>query len=365
MNTLLHAVALSLIEGVGSRNESRLLDHFGSATAVLEASPEALAAAGASPKLAASIALSDTLGRAGEILDRCAAGGVRVLMRGDAAYPNELLECADAPRLLYVRGGVDFNAGHWLSVVGTRSATLQGLQACEGLVRDLAVAFPDAVVVSGLAFGVDKAAHAAALKYRLRTVAVMAGWVDDIVPRSHYYLARQLLDAGGAIVSDRPPETVIDRGNFIARNRIIAGLSPATVVVESAARGGSLITADLADSYHKEVFAIAGRLEDAASEGTNALIRTNKAAMYQSVENIAQALGWKRTDRPPVPPERIAERLREALDKLPDTATFDLEEASERFDLELPQTASLLGQLCSLGLVERNNYKQYYKTSKR
>ena len=358
-----YSIALSLVPRVGSRNMRRLVAAFGSAEQVMRAGVERLTAAGASLRMAQEIAGGATLERAMGIVELCERTGVRVLTEGMADFPRAFAECPDAPCVLYVRGGVDFNSGKWLSVVGTRNATPNGMAAAGRVVRDVALLYPDAVIVSGLAFGIDKAAHSAALQNRIKTVAVMAGWVDDIVPRSHYYLARQLLDAGGAIVSDMPPGTVIDRGNFLSRNRLVAGLSEATIVVESAAKGGSLVTADIAASYDKELFALPGPIGEPMCEGTNMLIRSNKAILYQSVEDVALALGWKRT-APEAPGDRMAQlspRLQQAYADFPDGARLDVERLAELWSVPLWEASSIVGQLRARGLLAVDPYRCYYK----
>lgn len=355
-----YSIALSLVPRVGSKNMRRLLAAFGSAEAVMNAGAERLTEAGASPRVVQEIASGRSIPRAMSIIDICERTGVRVLTLGMPDFPRAFAECPDAPCLLYVRGGIDFNSGKWLSIVGTRNATPEGIAATGRVVRDLALLYPDTIVVSGLAFGIDKAAHCAALQYGLKTVAVMAGWVDDIVPRSHYYLARQILETGGAIVSDMPPGTVIDRGNFLSRNRLVAGLSDATVVVESAAKGGSLVTADIAVSYGKELFALPGAIDSPMSEGTNMLIRSNKAIMYQSAEDIALALGWKRAAAVP-PATALAPRLRQAYEDFPDGARLDAESLAELWNVPLWEASSIVGQLRAKGLLAADPYRCYYK----
>lgn len=340
----------------------RLLAAFGSAERVMGADVETLTGAGVSLRVAQEIASGETLSRAMGIIDLCERTGIRILTVGKPDFPRAFAECPDAPCVLYVRGAVDFNSGKWLSVVGTRNATSDGVVNTGRVVRDIALLFPDAVIVSGLAFGIDKAAHCAALQNRIKTVAVMAGWVDDIVPRSHYYLARQILDAGGAIVSDMPPGTVIDRGNFLSRNRLVAGLSEATVVVESAARGGSLVTADIAVSYNKELFALPGPIGVPTCEGTNMLIRSNKAIMYQSAEDVALALGW--TSAAPAEAARTATlppRLQQAYEAFPAGARLDAEGLAELWNVPLWEASSLVGQLRARGLLAADPYRCYYK----
>lgn len=358
------SIALSLVPGIGSRHMRRLLEAFGSAEAVREAGVEQLMEAGLPLRLAQAVASKESDGRAGSVLDLCEHTGVRVLTCDMPDFPRAFAECPDAPCVLYVRGDIDFNSGHWVSVVGTRNATPGGVAAAERVVRDLALRSSDTVIVSGLAFGIDKAAHVAALKYRIRTVAIMAGWVDDIVPRSHYYLARQILDAGGAIVSDMPPGTVIDRGNFLSRNRLVAGLSAATVVVESAARGGSLVTADIASGYHKELFALPGPIDAPTSEGTNMLIRSNKAILYQSAEDVWDALGWSgegAAAAAAVVRPVLTERQQRAYDAFPDGRRLDAETLAELWQVPLWEAASLVGQLRAKGVVAVDPYKCYYK----
>lgn len=360
-----HSIALSLVPGVGSKNMRRLLAGFGCAESVLRADLEQLTEAGASLRTAQAIVSGQSMARALSVIELCERTGVRILTGDMPEFPQAFAECPDAPCVLYVRGHIDFNSGRWLSVVGTRNATPEGLAATERVVRDIALPYPDTVIVSGLAFGIDKAAHAAALKYHAKTVAIMAGWVDDIVPRTHYYLARQILEAGGAIVSDMPPGTIIDRGNFLSRNRLVAGLSEATIVVESAAKGGSLVTADIASSYNKELFALPGPLGAAASEGTNMLIRSNKAIMYQSAEDVAQALGWKRPTAPSAAQaaamQNLTPRQQKAYDSFPDSTRLDMESVAELWDVPLWEASSLVGQLRAKGLIAADPYKCYYK----
>lgn len=363
---MLYTIALTLVEKVGPRTMCALLDGFGSARAVFEAPQDVLQSARLQPASVHSILSGNALARARGVIEHCERIGVRILTRSDPDFPRQLAECSDAPHLLYVRGAMtDFNRGQWISVVGTRNATPAGIESTTRMVRELAMNYPDAVVVSGLAFGIDKAAHVAALRFGIRTVAVMAGWVDDIVPRSHFYLARQIFDAGGAIVSDMPPGTVIERGNFLSRNRIVAGLSPLTVVVESAARGGSLITADLADSYGKVTVAMPGRPGDPSTEGTNMLIASNKAEIYRSVEQLADLAHWQRRAAEPQHVESALTRahplLQAMYSALPDGEHLSVDQIADLFAIPIHEASSRLLKLKSLRLVEIDSYRQYYK----
>ena len=209
----------------------------------------------------------------------------------DEAYPSRLRECEDAPIVMFFKGNTDFNRLHVINMVGTRRATEYGKRFCTDFVHDLSVLLPDALIVSGLAYGIDIHAHRAALADNMSTVAVLAHGLDRIYPSVHRKTAVDMLVNGG-LLTEFLSETTPDRHNFVSRNRIVAGMCDATIVVESAAKGGSLITADLADGYHRDCFAVPGRVTDAASIGCNRLIRDNKAALVQSAEEFVKTMGW-------------------------------------------------------------------------
>lgn len=209
----------------------------------------------------------------------------------DEAYPSRLRECEDAPIALFFKGHTDFNCLRVINMVGTRNATEYGKQFCVDFLRDLSSHYPDVLVVSGLAYGIDIHAHRAALANNLSTVAVLAHGLDRIYPYVHRKTAIDMLDNGG-LLTEFLTETNPDRHNFVSRNRIVAGMTDATIVVESASKGGSLITADLAIDYHRDCFAVPGRTTDSLSMGCNQLIRDNKAALIQSADDFMLAMGW-------------------------------------------------------------------------
>ncbi|MBR3101851.1 MAG: DNA-processing protein DprA [Muribaculaceae bacterium] len=218
---------------------------------------------------------------------------IRVTYFTDANYPARLLEAPDAPILLYSSGDCDLNAAHIISVVGTRHATPYGINFTQRLIADLAAALPGLVVVSGLAYGIDIAAHRACLHNQVPTVAVMARGLNHIYPAQHRNDAVAIVRQGGAIVTDYTSLDEIHRGNFLARNRIIAALSDCTVVVESATSGGALVTASLAASYNRDVFALPGRISDEFSSGCNRLIKSNRAALITGAEELIEAMQWE------------------------------------------------------------------------
>jgi len=218
--------------------------------------------------------------------------GIDVTYFTDAAYPRRLLEVPDAPVILYSLGHCDLESKHVVSVVGTRHATPYGLRFCENLVEDLAKALPDLVVVSGLAYGIDVTAHRTALKHNVPTVAVMARGLNHIYPTAHRPEAAAIVKRGGMLVTEYTCQEEVHKGNFLARNRIIAGLSDCTVIVESGIKGGALCTASLAMSYNRDVLAVPGRCGDEFSRGCNHLIRTNQAGLITSADDLMAAMGW-------------------------------------------------------------------------
>lgn len=210
----------------------------------------------------------------------------------DPTFPRRLLEASDAPCMIYSRGTCDLNSKHIISVVGTRHATQYGVSFCDTLMRDLASALPGTVVVSGLAYGIDIAAHRACLKHGLPTVAVMARGLNAIYPSLHRNDAVAIVRHGGTVLTDYLSSDEVHRGNFLARNRIIAALSDVTLIVESADHGGSLVTASLAQSYNREVMAVPGRASDEFSRGCNRIIRTNLAMSISSADELIEAMSW-------------------------------------------------------------------------
>lgn len=222
---------------------------------------------------------------------------IKITTYFDEDYPYRLKQSEDCPLLYFSKGQVIPDDRKYLSIVGTRNATLRGIEFCETLVHDLKERGHDVAIVSGLAFGIDIAAHKAAVKENLPTIGVLAHGLEQIYPAKHRDTATQMLEKG-AVISEFFSSMFPDKNNFIRRNRIIAGLSDATIVVESDIKGGSLVTADIANSYSRDVFAVPGRLGDKYSLGTNNLIKTNRASLLESVKDIEYLLGWDNKEVP-------------------------------------------------------------------
>ena len=219
--------------------------------------------------------------------------GIAATYFTDEAYPHRLLEAPDAPAMFFSLGQCDLESAHVISIVGTRHATQYGLKFCDNLIADLAQRLPDLVVVSGLAYGIDVAAHRAALKHGVPTVAVLPRGLNRIYPANHRNDAIAIAKSGGMLLTDYTSQDVVQKSNFLARNRIVAALSDCTVIVESAGSGGALVTASLAMSYNRDVMAVPGRCSDEYSAGCNKLIATNKAALITGADDLLAAMRWE------------------------------------------------------------------------
>lgn len=288
----LYSLALTKIPGLGLIGAHRLLETVGSATTIFkEADHLSELAPGCSERLKEALHCPDILRLCEGELKFAEKNQIRCLTFQDVDYPSRLRECDDAPLVLFYRGNADLNRLHIINMVGTRHATEYGKDICTHFLRELSELLPDTLIVSGLAYGIDIHSHRAALQFGLDTVAVLAHGLDRIYPSVHRKTAVEMLNHGG-LLTEFPSGTNPDRQNFVMRNRIVAGLADATVVIESAAKGGSLITADIAESYQRDVFAFPGRVGDEFSAGCNNLIRSNRAVLLQSAEELVKALSW-------------------------------------------------------------------------
>ena len=292
-DTLLHEVALTLFPNIGPQLTRQLMSYGGSARNVLHLpSGKLLKIPGVGPATAAILTGAErgnALRQAEASLRRAEKDGVQLLFYTSKQFPARLKQIPDAPALLYYQGTADLNHPKTLALVGTRQATDYGREQTERLIKGITPHKP--LIVSGLAYGIDIAAHRAALQEGLETVGVMATGLDVLYPAVHRKTAEKMLTQGG-LLTEFPFGTQPDKYNFPSRNRIIAGLSDGTVVVEAARKGGALITADLALGYDRDVLAVPGPLGSAASEGCHDLIKTNRAALYSEPADIEQLLNW-------------------------------------------------------------------------
>jgi DNA processing protein len=289
---LLYKIAVSLIPGVGAVTARTLIAYVGSVEGVFrEKEKNLLKIPGIGEINAQRIANQEVMDQARLEVDFILKNQIRPYFYLDDDYPNRLKGCTDAPIILYYKGTADLNESRVISIVGTRNATNYGKEVCDELIRNFAEQSYRILVISGLAYGIDVQAHKSCLKYNVSTVGVLAHGLDTVYPSLHASIAAKMLENGG-LLSDFPSETRIDRQNFLRRNRIIAGLADATIVVESAEKGGALVTADIANSYNRDVFAFPGRSTDIYSRGCNKLIKLNEAILIENHTDIEKAMNW-------------------------------------------------------------------------
>lgn len=289
---LLYQIALTQIFGVGDIRARQLLEGIGDEEYIFRCSrKDLLSIKGIAKNLVDEIKNPEVLKKAETELLFIEKNKIQTFFFSDNDYPTRLKDCLDAPILLYYKGNADLNSKKVVSIVGTRKSTNYGDGFCEQFIDDISKAYPDLLIVSGLAYGIDIQAHKSALKYHLSTVGVLAHGLDRIYPSVHRKTAVEMLEHGGLLtefVSGTEPE----RYNFVRRNRIVAGMADAVLVLESDKKGGSLITADIANSYNKEVFSLPGRIVDIHSAGCNQLIVDNKAVLLQSVDSFLKQMNW-------------------------------------------------------------------------
>ncbi|MFM2428360.1 MAG: hypothetical protein RL012_244 [Bacteroidota bacterium] len=305
----IYQIALSQVRGVGYVLSKKMIVRFGSAQAIFQSTLQALTKApGISKRIAQDIRSSDAFSKAAALLASHDKANTRVITPWEDAYPERLKHIYGVPTLLYFRGNVDLNQAKVISIVGTRNATNYGKKVVETLLSDLST-YP-LLIVSGLAYGIDIHAHRTALELGLPTLAVVAGGVDTIYPAAHKRTAEAMLAQGG-LLSEHPLQTRPEAHQFAARNRIIAGISDATIVAEAGQKSGALITANYANEYNREVFAVSGGIYAPYSAGCHHLVKTHQANLLTRAADIVDAMHWDEE----VP---AAKNILDVLDKLPE-----------------------------------------------
>ncbi len=366
MDDLQMKIALNAIPYIGPKLVRRLVAYAGSVEAVFSEKKKFLEKIPGIGEVKASLFnTGKLLQEAEKELQYIQKEGIRPLFYLDENFPVRLRECEDAPVILYVKGDIDFNVPKVISIVGTRNASEYGKSCTEEIITFLAAQYPDLLVVSGLAYGIDITAHKAALKNNLKTVAVLGHGFEFIYPSLHARYAKKIISQG-ALITEFQSERKPDPGNFVSRNRIIAGITDATIVIESAVKGGALITADLANSYNREVFAVPGRGSDVFSGGCNNLIKQNKAALVENGSDIELAMGWFWEKKKPgsiqkslfVQLNPVEEKIIHHLEEKGDSP---LDEISVSLEIPIAQVSATLLNLEFSGLVKTlpgNYYKK-------
>ncbi len=293
MNNLIYKIALTKIPNIGAVQAKTLIEHFGNAEDIFKAKKSSLEKIeGIGEIKAASIKNFEDFFFAEQEIEFLERYNIKPLFLTDEDYPKRLATYYDSPTILYYSGNADLNAAKIIAVIGTRLHTEYGKQLTEKLISDLTEY--NIMVVSGMAFGIDGVAHKAALKNNLPTIGVLAHGLDIMYPPEHTSLAKEMINNGG-LLTEFHSGTKPDKHNFPTRNRIVAGMSDATIVIETKTKGGSMITAEIANRYNKDVFAFPGRTTDIKSSGCNKLIKTRKAAMITCAADVVEMLGWKET----------------------------------------------------------------------
>ncbi len=287
---LYYQLALTMIPDLGPVRARLLVDHFGSASSVLKAKKKEISAVeGVGEFCARSVKNWEQHHSADEEMRFIEQHHIQPLFITDKDYPQRLLHCYDPPTLLYYRGTVNLNSSRIISIIGTRNNTDYGKQITEELVAALET--QKVLIVSGLAFGIDSIAHRTSLQYGLPTIGVLGHGLDTIYPSQNKFLAKEMLSNGGLLTEFRR-NTKPDKHNFPKRNRIVAGMADATIVIETACKGGSIITAELACNYNRDVFAVPGRVNDHKSGGCLQLIKQNKAVLFTDADQLLETMGW-------------------------------------------------------------------------
>jgi len=355
---------LQITPGIGPVSARKLIGYFRSASAIFTKSENALLQIpGIGRAMVRNLLRQEFQNLAIEEWRKIQRLGIRCMACGDPEYPELLRQCEDAPLLLFLKGDFSFGEKRFISIVGTRNMTSRGRSFCEQFLRDLAPYDP--VVVSGLAYGVDISAHKAALKYGLETIACLAHGLDRVYPKTHARYISKILDRGG-LLSEFWLGTPAEPMNFVRRNRIIAGLSEATIVVESAIKGGSLITADLAFGYNRDVFSVPGRPGDVSSQGCNLLIRDQKAHLLQSAAEFVEVMNWNEEKNAPnfahpapIRQEDLEDDEKPVVAFLAERGEQLLDDISVGCQLPVQSVASVLFQLEMKGLVTPLPGKRY------
>jgi DNA processing protein len=354
-------LALIHTPGIGSVTVRQLISYCGGASNVFLADYKKLIRVpGVGEKMAKAILGKTSLDIAEREFTNCGKTGTGLLFFNDPLYPSRLKPLYDSPIVLYYHGNIEFNAARTVGIVGTRKISEYGKSVTESIILDLVPFAP--LIVSGLAYGVDITAHRACLKQNLPTIGVMASGLDVIYPAVHRRTATEMQQSGG-IVTENALGTKPDFMRFPARNRIIAGLSDVTIVVESGRKGGSLITVEFAQNYHREVFAVPGMIGEPHSEGCNLLIRDNKASIFTSVGDMALALGWGGGEKPavslPLSFDGFTQDEGQVLALLKQQGIVQIDELAWHSGIHLNRLAALLLNLEFQGMVRSLPGKKY------
>ncbi len=355
-NTLLYKIAVTQIDNIGSILAKNLVSYCGGVKEIFFKSKAELAKIpGIGYILANEVVKKEVLIKAEMILKNLESTKVKTLFYLDDNYPKRLNHFSDSPLLLYTKGINSFNNKRTLGIVGTRNATIRGKKITEEIIEEIKDF--NVTIISGLAFGIDAIAHKACIKNNMQNIGIMGNGIDITYPSQHENLRKEI-EENGDIMSEFPMNTKPDKGHFPMRNRIIAGLSDAVLVVESDIKGGSMITAKMAFNYNKDVFAIPGRYDDRYSKGTNSLIKSNIASLAENAKDICKLMDWtKNSLQKPKQLElfvKLTDNEQKIVDALKETEldSLSIDKLYHKTKINIGQLSSILLQLEFKGIVE-------------
>ena len=355
---LFYQIALTKVPGVGDIVGKNLISVIGDPEAIFKSTKASLSAIrGLSQKVILEILNPRILQEAEEELNFVKKNNLQTFFIGEEGYPQRMIDCVDSPLLLYYKGNEELNKQKVISIVGTRNSTRYGSEFCDEFLKELSIHFPDLLVISGLAYGIDISAHRAALAKGLSTIGVLAHGLDRIYPTVHRQTAMEMVSHGG-LLTEFPSKTEPDRFNFVRRNRIVAGMADAVLVIESNAKGGSLITAEIASSYCKDVFALPGRVTDTRSEGCNKLIESQKAEILISAEQFIRQMNWgqENSKKGKAPKQQqlffdLSTEETAIIDKLTKEGAMHIDQLSKSLEISAFDLFSILMELEMKGAV--------------
>ncbi len=353
---LICRIALGNLPSVGDISARKLVEHFGSAGNIFRQSYSNLVSiSGIGPRMARSITDKEKIDKASKELEFIRKHHIKYSFYTDGDYPARLNECPDSPVIIYYIGNLCNKAEKILSVVGTRNITRRGKELTGRIISELAGSYPGIVIVSGLAYGVDICAHRAALENEIPTVGIMAHGFSTIYPSAHRDVARQMVEKG-ALITDFVSGTQPERNNFLKRNRIIAGYSDATLVIESGIKGGAMVTADIAASYNRDIFAIPGSPGEKYSSGCNLLIKSQKATLAECAKDIGYFMNWTDNQNSAEFQKKIEFDLagieKDIVDLLSESGELSLELISNFLERPAHQLSAVLVRLEFAGLIK-------------
>lgn len=360
MNDSLYKIALTKIPKVGPVTAKNLVSYCGGIQNVFEArKKELLTVPGVGPGIAKHILEKDYFKEAEAELEFIENQGIQLLSFLDEAYPHRLKPLDDAPLLLYYKGTADLNHPRIVSIIGTRKPSTLGVATCEQLVEELADY--GVMIVSGLAYGIDVTAHKKSIERDIATVGVLGHGLKQIYPSQHRSIAQRMIENGG-LLTEFTSDTKVEREHFPMRNRIVAGMCDAVVVVETAKRGGSMITAMIANEYNKDVFAFPGRINDLSRQGCNHLIKTHKAALIESAKDIGYIMRWEEQQNVGIQRQLFVElddQEQKIVDLLKENNEMGIDKLSYETKLHSSRLASILLNLEFQGIIKTMPGKRY------